>query len=404
MSMVLTPFFFWMRVAENNFVHGGQGIGQVENAFEMLANVVCVEDRVFRGLTHAGAVRENVGERADQDAEISAEGFDSADGVRADLFEREASAFFFDENRHRAEGLENFLHRHRAGAGTAAAVGRRESFVQVEVHHVDAEIAGARDAGQRVHVGAVHIEKRALVVQNFCDFRDALFEDAERRGIGDHQRGDVCGDEVAQFIDVDLAVRFGLDVFDFVAGDDRGGGIRSVRRVGNQNFLARVAVFLVIGADQEEACQFAVRASSGLQRDRVHAGDFEEALFEELQNFQAALRKLLRLIGMLGGDAVEASDEFVDARVVFHGAGAQRIHAEVDGVVPGRETREVANDFDLADFGEAFDAFARGDLRRRTLRDRRRERRAAGVRTRACRARISRRSGLRSGLCASSLF
>ena len=34
------------------------------------------------------------------------------------------------------------------------------------------------------------------------------------------------------------------------------------------------------------------------------------------------------------------------------------IHAEVDGVVPGGEAREVADDFDLADFGEAFDAFA----------------------------------------------
>ena len=71
-----------------------------------------------------------------------------------------------------------------------------------------------------------------------------------------------------------------------------------------------------------------------------------------LKNFEAALGKLLRLIGMLGGDAVEARDEFVDARVVFHGAGAQRIHAEIDGVIPGGEAREVAHHFDFADFGE----------------------------------------------------
>ena len=41
---------------------------------------------------------------------------------------------------------------------------------------------------------------------------------------------------------------------------------------------------------------------------------------------------------------------FVDARIVLHGAAAQRIHAEIDGVVPSREPREVADDFNLAHF------------------------------------------------------
>ncbi len=49
------------------------------------------------------------------------------------------------------------------------------------------------------------------------------------------------------------------------------------------------------------------------------------------------------------GDAFEARDELVDAGVVLHGAGAERIHAEVDGEVPRGEAGEVADDFDLAD-------------------------------------------------------
>ena len=117
---------------------------------------------------------------------------------RAHGFERQAAAFFFDQDRHRAERLENFLHRDRACAGAAAAVRRRKSFVKIQVHHVDAEIAGAGDARQRVHVGAVHVEQRALGVQDFGDFGDALLENAERRRIGDHQRGDVFGDQFAQ--------------------------------------------------------------------------------------------------------------------------------------------------------------------------------------------------------------
>ena len=56
---------------------------------------------------------------------------------------------------------------------------------------------------------------------------------------------------------------------------------------------------------------------------------------------------------MLGGEAIEPRHEFVYARVVLHGAGAQRIHPQVDGVVPGGKPREVAEDFDLADFGES---------------------------------------------------
>src|SRR5579859_3908588 len=57
---------------------------------------------------------------------------------------------------------------------------------------------------------------------------------------------------------------------------------------------------------------------------------------------------------MLGRDAVETRHEFVDPRVVLHGAGTEWVHAQVDRVVPRRESREVADDFDLADFGEVF--------------------------------------------------
>ena len=64
------------------------------------------------------------------------------------------------------------FHQHGAGARAAAAVRRREGLVQVQVHDVHAEIAGPRDAHQRVHVGAVHVEQRAVRVEHLGDFRD----------------------------------------------------------------------------------------------------------------------------------------------------------------------------------------------------------------------------------------
>src|SRR5271169_6041665 len=124
----------------------------------MLANVIRVEDSVFCRLTHARAVREDVSQRSHEDAEISAERFDSADGVRTHLLERKPAAFFFHEDWDWAERRKNFFHCDRTRTRAAATVWRRESFVQVQVHHINAEIAGTGDAGQRVHVRAVHVK------------------------------------------------------------------------------------------------------------------------------------------------------------------------------------------------------------------------------------------------------
>src|SRR5258707_51089 len=46
----------------------------------------------------------------------------------------------------------------------------------------------------------------------------------------------------------------------------------------------------------------------------------------------------------------DARHKFIDTRVVLHSAGAERIHTQIDGVIPSRKASEMANDFDLADF------------------------------------------------------
>ena len=110
------------------------------------------------------------------------------------------------------------LHRHRTGARTSAAVRSGKCFVQIQMHDVGAEIARTRDANQRVHVGAIHVELRALGVQDFRDARYLFFEHAQRIGICQHQRGDIFVDCARQFADIDHAQRVGLDVFDSIAG------------------------------------------------------------------------------------------------------------------------------------------------------------------------------------------
>ena len=82
---------------------------------------------------------------------------------------------------------------------------RGKSFVQVEVHHVHAKIAGTGNARERVHVRAVHVQQRAMFVQDLRGLGDILFKHAERRGIGDHHRGHIVVHNFLQPRDVDLA-------------------------------------------------------------------------------------------------------------------------------------------------------------------------------------------------------
>ena len=114
-------------------------------------------------------------------------------------------------------------------------MGRGKGFVQVEVHHVHAEVAGAGLAHQGVHVGAVHVEQRALGVEDLGDLVDLALEDANRRGVGEHQRGGLFVHLAREGFEVDAAFGVGLEVLDLIAADGRGGGIGAVGGVGDEN-------------------------------------------------------------------------------------------------------------------------------------------------------------------------
>ena len=121
---------------------------------------------------------------------------------------------------------------------------------------------------------------------------------------------------------------------------------------GMMNFLARIALRLVPRPRQQNAGEFAVRARRRLQGDGVHAGNLEQTLLQKLDDFHDPLRQRVRAVGMRVGQTLDARNVLVHPRVVFHGARAQRIHPEVDGIIPRREPREVADDLDLAQFGQ----------------------------------------------------
>ena len=98
----------------------------------------------------------------------------------------------------------------RAHARAAAAMRNAERLVQVEMADIGAVIAGPRQPDLRVHVGAVEIDLSAMAVNDVADLADMLLEHAVRRGIGDHDGGEVVAVLVrlgAEIVDVDVAAR-----------------------------------------------------------------------------------------------------------------------------------------------------------------------------------------------------
>ena len=93
-----TPFFSLHFVAEDHFVHGRRGIGQIVSAFESFADVVGVEHGIFRGLAQAvGTVRLNVGQRANEHSEVSVEGAHASHRLRTVVVEAERAVGFRDQ-------------------------------------------------------------------------------------------------------------------------------------------------------------------------------------------------------------------------------------------------------------------------------------------------------------------
>ncbi len=209
------------------------------------------------------------------------------------------SGFRFDElrlavleadQRQRREGREGGGEDDRTGARTAAAVRRREGLVQIDVHGVDAEVAGAHLADDGVEVRAVGIEERAGLVDRVGDRDDVALEQAAGVRVGEHQRGDLVREQRLDDLRIDGAVLAGGHV-DHLEAEERGGrGIGAVRGERHEHLaaLAGVAARFERGADRHHAAEFAVRAGLRAHRDGVHAGEREQPAREFADEFDRA--------------------------------------------------------------------------------------------------------------------
>ena len=228
-------------ITKDHFVHAGALIGQLKVRFQLVADVVRVHQRIDGGVAEAGStVGQDVSECTNEHAEVAVESADAADGLGAVVIEMPGGMIGRAnvlEDRNREERFQVLLDGNGTAAGAAAAVGRAEGLVQIQVHDIDTEIAGAAEANQRVHVRAIHVKHGAFGMQQGGNFGDIRFKDAERAGVGDHERGDIVRTVVFQnlyeLFDIHHALFVGLDVLDGVAGHAGCGGVGAVGGIRN---------------------------------------------------------------------------------------------------------------------------------------------------------------------------
>ena len=162
-----------------------------------------------------------------------------------------------------------FRHANRANAWPAAAMRNGKRFVQVQMANVRADVRRTAQADLCIEVRAVHINLSAVGVDDFANLLDRLLKHAVRRGIGDHQAGEVFFMRFslgAQIGHVNVAVLVAGDSDDFQPGHDGAGGIRAVRGGRNETDNAvRFTPAFVISADDELAGVFALGTGIGLQ-------------------------------------------------------------------------------------------------------------------------------------------
>ena len=84
-----------------------------------------------------------------------------------------------------------FLDTDRSHARTTATVRYAEGLVEVQMGDVAAVVAGPTESDLGVHIGTVEVYLTARLVHELAHVADRLLEHAVRRGIGDHQTGEI---------------------------------------------------------------------------------------------------------------------------------------------------------------------------------------------------------------------
>ena len=353
-GVVVVAAVFGTQSVKYKFVLAQSLDGQFVVVLELLLNIVGIKHGEFCRLRNVlVAEREQIGIGPHENTEVAEPG-----GNAAECLFREAHRvlllYFVEINLGIGQiFLQTLAHAYRTAAGTAAAVGRGEGLVQIDVHHVEAHIARSANAHHRVEVCAVVVHQAAAFMHEPCNFWNIFFKNAERVGVRHHHAGDVVAEFCAQVFDVHGALRSALYLHDLQTAYGGGSRVSAVRRVGHNDFHALVvASALVVGADHHKAGQFAVCPGIGIEGKGVHAAHFGQHGCEVVIQMQAALQRFCGLRWVHVGKAGQGGDFFVDFGIILHRATAQGVEARVYAEVVARHICIMACRREFVHFGQ----------------------------------------------------
>jgi hypothetical protein len=244
------------------------------------------------------------------------------------------------------------LNSDRANTGTTAAVGNTEGLVEVEMADISTNVTGAAKTDLGVHVGTVHVDETAMLVDKITDLLDLRLEDTESRGIGNHDSSklisvlDTLGLQILDIQVTSLTVT--LDSNNLHTSHGSRSRVGTVSRNRDKADLSLISITsLVVSLDTAKTSKLTLCTRVGLKSGSVHTSDLRQ-VFGERADESLVTRSLLN-----GGEGVDVVDTRVGNRkhlgcgVELHCAGAKRNHGVNEGDILGLEVVDVSKELGL---------------------------------------------------------
>ena len=349
-------------IVEQGFMHAGPLESRRHHIRKPGLDVIGREHGIGRRLRQAiGTMAVHIGQRPDIHAHLAVEGGQPAETGARRRFRQFEAALGLDHPGQGREGRQRRRKHHRTRPRPAAAMGRGESLVQVDVHGIDTEIARPHPPDDGVEIRPVAIEVTADTMNRVGNLADIALEQPAGIGVGQHDRRDIGAELCLQRGQIDPPIggrRHRIDGKAAIGGGRRVGAMGAFRHQDAGAGLA-LAPGDMGGADRHDAAKFAMGTGLGAERHGRHAGQHLQPMGQGPHEFHSARHGGERGQGMQIGKAGQPRQFLVQARVMLHGAGAEGVKPHVDGVIPPRQAHVMAHHLGFRQAGQADAALTR---------------------------------------------